>query len=1295
MEEPPSTPTIGLLTRTLSDSPVVRWILPLSFQNNLLYVGEDFVHRYECSPYGGYVSHVESLPRIGSKILAAAVMRDAHSDYDILLLTLDDGIIISIKFGLVDDRLQIELAGSHALPRTHDPLQKVGKFLAVENSSKAIAVAAHERGLILLGAVPGLPSLVNEAAILDHTHILQMEFLHTPSKSANSMTLLLVKLISKKLVIQRLEWSSHDSNAKVRTHDSQRINLDGALPDLLIPLKSSGMFILAASTGLFLFQHIFSGHAEQQKLRFPKSNNDSASKSGCIWVSWASHPTMDSVMVFRDDGLVVRFDAHAYASSEAYVAPPLSVSHISVVPDFRAVQWSDTADENDIVILYGTSGEGAVYKVFTKHEPDTDFGDLIFDRIQTLPSWATALDLVCSKLPRSNESQLRALDGLFITSGTDSRGQITELRPGLEAHLIYAFDLGAEQTRSDLWITPFPDDQKHMVFLLSEHDSNKLAGTRAIWFDDEGVEIVDHSDMEDNTDIQNDLKGLTLNASTINVSATTGGILLTTRTAVTRIVDLASEAETIFSVQDGTEIVAFDALDNTSNQSIVIITSQTSLNIDDYATLHYMSLRNPGHSQSVSLPGCITAVKVLSWESEELCALATSSGELLIRNINTDSPLAVHKFAQSADITTTAESVLLAGKIGCEGQQPISLRILCSLRNGTVEVLLLEHGNGSKHITLLETITLGVTSVIMTPMLAQSDDIFLTACGSNLHVVTVSQSSKYAKVEQLWTSDRDEPSFQHENISAILQVRHHLPMAGNDLYGALLIVMGSRFLIASLQKQVSHAVPRSIIPQGDMQSGYPVRLMYSSVLSHFVVATVERQQIPSTSDTRQYYRSIVEYQPPQRTASDKADERPVQALLQAGERVYSLAEWTYRSAENKRYVFTLVGTGIESKTHGSGPHGRIHILQPTLRRRRVEGVVFANKLKFDHPVYALAMYSDTILIVGFGSNLSCYQYSPTNRKWTSRCTYLLGSPAVSITCSTTSIHVATAGNSLVCFALRLPNAESITLHPLAADAIQASCLHHISDIIPPNPIANSSIHILATKSAHLRGLVTPASAEDHLTTAQCLFSARLPRSITRLRAMDTSLDPLVTKHSIVGLATDGALYGLALLDAHDWARLKYVETLVRRDKELGKFELRNMAAAGADVKEVEGRIPLGLAGLELYAGETEVGREARTGYTGAEDVRMEDDGEVRDLDAYVVRARQWRAEDMHVDGDVLARLDGEEGIEKMLERVLRKVPLGQDDRIGRFVAERLEEEVALVPKVAEIVRRCLKEWGFW
>ena len=241
----------------------------------------------------------------------------------------------------------------------------------------------------------------------------------------------------------------------------------------------------------------------------------------------------------------------------------------------------------------------------------------------------------------------------------------------------------------------------------------------------------------------------------------------------------------------------------------------------------------------------------------------------------------------------------------------------------------------------------------------------LAFCGSDVYWIKYGNKDNTVSWSRIYVTSQGEPSHQQGAIAAAARIP--------GLASLMCMVSNTDCLIVDLDDR-KKVVPRTIPVRGT-----PSRLIYSARLSCFVAAAIEtsaRGAAASTSNPqsseRRTHRALIDFRPP------GVQDWAYTFLMQAGERVYALQEWSYRNTEGKDYVFILAATGI---IHENGrSRGWIHLLQPIVKRRQIVDVKLATSTKFDDPVYALALYDDRQYVACHGSSLVVYEYAPQDKK---------------------------------------------------------------------------------------------------------------------------------------------------------------------------------------------------------------------------------------------------------------------------------------------------------------------------
>jgi hypothetical protein len=177
---PASSPEIGILHRTIISSPVVKWIFPALIrsadQNDLVFIGENFLHIKELQP-DGQLKHIATKLDFPSKIRSANVVgqrieidepslengqskstanrrsserKGPMMPPNLVVLALESADLMFI-FAEVDSSTGRLRFNESVIPfqRTSSISEQPGCEISVHNSGMVVAVAAHFRNIVL------------------------------------------------------------------------------------------------------------------------------------------------------------------------------------------------------------------------------------------------------------------------------------------------------------------------------------------------------------------------------------------------------------------------------------------------------------------------------------------------------------------------------------------------------------------------------------------------------------------------------------------------------------------------------------------------------------------------------------------------------------------------------------------------------------------------------------------------------------------------------------------------------------------------------------------------------------------------------------------------------------------------------------------------------------------------------------------------------------------------------------------------------------------------------------------
>lgn len=250
-----------------------------------------------------------------------------------------------------------------------------------------------------------------------------------------------------------------------------------------------------------------------------------------------------------------------------------------------------------------------------------------------------------------------------------------------------------------------------------------------------------------------------------------------------------------------------------------------------------------------------------------------------------------------------------------------------------------------------------------------------------------------------------------------------------------------------------------------------------------------------------------------------------------GERVTCISNWTPQT-QDRRYGMVVVGTRAEN-THPATCDGRLIFITV---ETHPQGLKVKHKRTYrfsQNPIYSLAPYGNSSLIVGLGQSLLLQTLDFTTRKWQRKAEYRLLSPALNISVVGTQIQVMTACHSML--SLKVENDRFV---PVAQDQQARKGTSHA--MLKAGPV-------LAAAGALGTSLL--GFEHDQQLGFKPLFEARLSRNISRLR-MASKSSTISSAHECFFASTiDGVVYRLTTLSGPEVRLLHFVQCLSTHDSD--------------------------------------------------------------------------------------------------------------------------------------------------
>ncbi|KAI5235705.1 hypothetical protein E4T43_09091 [Aureobasidium subglaciale] len=1287
---------IGLLSRTLVPTPAIRWILPARIRSPIkddyLCIGRDFIQLWEVESEVninliatkhdfdgdigganiiGYFDSYESEFRKDSEE-ANNRSDDSEAPMGPQMLT----------FTLVNSKLLYFLTASEnkngevifklsciPIPKFTSPPRMIGNPVAVDPRSRALAVAAGERDVFICYTNPAsllssgtqrwdngfFPVSEVRVAHVEGT-ILLMDFLYPPGHDQDRVVLLMIVLYRGIVRPTWAEWSYSDEHKTADMRLGQRIYSDSELPHMLIPLKGDAAFILATKKGITTFEHILttailSTRQGIDKTDPPRDYPPSTNKPA--WAHWVrprrnvEYEEEDYIYLISEDGNVYYVIFVQESPAEGVV-----INHVGSLKchvDSACAPFGRSA-QGDILIAHGASSEGCVWISDCRQAPTSHLepnGGMHGYIVSQSPNWSGNFDLIAKSTSRGKLLP-NSRDTLFAPSGRQPYGKITELRMGIEAridHEVKNFQFGVV---SHAWMLPVEQEDVYLVMLSGPEQTHILSIPQS---PDDNFILAE----------QMEPAGLDLQHSTLAAAIVYGCILQITEFAICSCCD-SEDSSRIEQWPPGYKAVAA-AIDENLCLAAVVLRKDTRSEIRFFNVeeAEHETVSTSEIGKPTEIEDEVVSVAIHSTTFLTFIVAGTSGGALHIFRVSPRHRLELyleHEISHNVgnlEVLSACEDILILGKQTLAGQ-PVGLVVLCGLRGGSIYALELQANlDATLQINSQQHYSLGLTSVRLKPGKTYSSAI--ATCGDGLFSISLKGTrTDSLSISDIYLTDK-ERGFQQEAVAALSLV----PYAETSTISEALLVFSNDTCYVTSRFRRRGVVPRNIKARGS-----PHTLIECKQSNCFVSAASYGWL---RSPTTRAVRDVVQFSSGDWSCTYEMD---------IGFKVYAMAEWSV-----KRHVVIVLAAGrLSQPQHDIAPrsdNGRLYLLQsPTVGESDHVAVLLKPSL-FDSPVTAVATYGETGIVACSGTKVYFLEYDTQAPKFRLKeiCNFVMHSPGVRVTTSPPHIHVTTELDSTLTLQLVASPTEpySRRLHNVArGDGARMSSSHTTINVTDGDDVT-SSFNLTSTMNCELVGLQIPdPNRPPAIATHDTLFTAKLTRSV--MRVVEANVRPPwkpakakgVLKDDLVGIATDGTIYGFAILDERTTNRLRWVQKLCQRNAEICPFTFGKPQTftQNGSTKQIPVMLP-------------------PPGFDTASDIDMfANENTAR-------RSRRYRPSDMHVDGDFLVRLLAQDGVELLTLILDIEAAKETHDAISTWVRDNLEsqkrEVEALIREAAAVIDR--------
>jgi hypothetical protein len=293
---------------------------------------------------------------------------------------------------------------------------------------------------------------------------------------------------------------------------------------------------------------------------------------------------------------------------------------------------------------------------------------------------------------------------------------------------------------------------------------------------------------------------------------------------------------------------------------------------------------------------------------------------------------------------------------------------------------------------------MGTTSAKITSSTTDKSVAFVS-CGPDFCRVRCSaNSASIITVESIWFTDRQDSGYSQSPVTAANQLPFdaNTETMGRNLGGFLFAVAGDQLLFSQLESDIrwsvhdmpfSHQNDCKPVPRKLSIGSKPANMRYIPEIRRMVISTIEAKEGKTPPSGHRVLHSSIKLlmmdgnrlveEPKIKPEEEDGPESLLivaEYALKHGERVYSIVDCHFTHGE-KKFPLIVVSTGVPSLS--GRETGRRLIFNPGKRHTKLD---LQKESKFDHPVYATAMYSNDMIVSAIGKTLTLEEHDPNLKK---------------------------------------------------------------------------------------------------------------------------------------------------------------------------------------------------------------------------------------------------------------------------------------------------------------------------